>query len=182
MATVLQSNSPMFQFSVHKLHLRDLRASRNNLAEPKHKLTLVQPSNRADESPNIRVERLEPNTNEFRITANLGNGSELGVKYSVSAWCGDSEVCDVKDQEARAPADSWMPLCVVDLQESIIAMDHRGEDDYLRIFLNVVVIDGKIQEQTDVAMAYEQQVPKYKLCDILTAQMFLYIAAKFIGF
>jgi len=170
----------MFQFSIHKLHLRDLRASRSNLVEPKHKLTLVQPWSRQDDSPKIRVERIEPNTNEFRITANLGNNSDLRVKYSVSAWCGDTEVCDVKDQQSTLQGDSWMQLCVVDLQESIIAMDNRGLDNHLRIFLNAVVIDGKVDEASDGAMAYP--VPKYKLCDILTCQIFLYIAAKFIGF
>ncbi|KAL7548332.1 hypothetical protein ACHAWF_011619 [Thalassiosira exigua] len=91
----------------------------------------------------LHVQRWAPDADRYTLSANLGNDQTLTVKYSVNVWCGDIEVCTIRKREARANPDSPFRLCDVDLADSLADMDAKGEDRaHLRVFLNVVVIDG----------------------------------------
>lgn len=83
---------------------------------PEHFLSVDHPN-----TQRIRVERHEQNTDQFRISANFGNNQKLCIRYSLTVWCGDTEVHTITD-EAIVDADSWFTLCVVDLNESLNSM------------------------------------------------------------
>mmetsp|Transcript_33673 Transcript_33673/g.81409 ORF Transcript_33673/g.81409 Transcript_33673/m.81409 type:complete len:180 (+) Transcript_33673:2638-3177(+) len=175
----------MFQFSVHKFKLSELKRGNpqeNGFgAEPSHLITLDYP-----EGQSIRVDRHATNTNEFRISSNLGNDQDLRVRQSVQVWCGDIEVCDIKHREAIVDAHSWIQLCVVDLNESLNDMEDKGGDAFLRVSLNVVVNDDDMKKilprhgEHSIVRMTEQPKKRSRLCDLLAWQLFWFIAAKLI--
>ena len=172
----------MFHFGVHQF-LLDNHEAGFAYGLPEHVMSLDHPLGQS-----IRVERHAPNTNEFCISAKLGNSqAELSIRYSVNIWCGDIEVCDIKNEETSVNADSWFRLCVVDLSESLNGMEERGEKAYLRVSLNVALTDEATENKRDLPGLSIRSAPisqpqqsgkKNRPYKLLAWQMFWVVAAK----
>lgn len=147
-----------FQFSIHNFQF--------NGNSPQHNTTVVVPNILElddTEGCQIRVERVmtddvdEPN--KFFISTRLGNDQEIGIRYNIVAWCHDSEVIDLKDVERRVEPGRFT-LCAVDLHESLMNIDQtRRANVHLRVFVNIVVTDGTLQDLSDVPnwISFEHQ-------------------------
>ena len=91
---------------------------------------------------------------------------------------------DLKDVETRVEPRGFT-LCAVDLHETIMNIDQtRRANVHLRVFVNIVVTDGTLQDLSDVPnwISFEQreQESELKACDLLLLQFGWFLVAKFI--
>ena len=181
----------VFQFSIHNFRLNGNATQHNTTVAVPNILELDD-----TEGYQIHVERVmtadinEPNT--FFISTKLGNDQEIGIRYNIVAWCADREVIDLKDIETRVDPKSRFTLCTVDLHEVLENIDEsRRENVYLRVFVNVIVTDGKLQNLCDVPnwISFEHEPVEHqdkpeelglKTCDLPLLQFGWFLVAKFI--
>mmetsp|Transcript_32711 Transcript_32711/g.68579 ORF Transcript_32711/g.68579 Transcript_32711/m.68579 type:complete len:214 (+) Transcript_32711:96-737(+) len=160
----------MFYFGVHKFQLGNHQAAStadddNDLSDAEHVTTVDHPAGQM----NVSIKRHVPNTHKFSISTNFSGGNnnttnqndgerlgpwdeeieEFGIRYSVSVWCGDIEVRDIKHQETRVMPNTPFVLCVVDLSESLNDGRMAEEGTYLRVSLNVVLTDDEDDDDDD---------------------------------
>lgn len=178
-----EDNYMTFQFSIHNFQF--------NGNAPQHNTTVAVPNILElddTEGYQVRVERVmtddvdEPN--KFFISTRLGNDQEIGIRYNIVAWCHDSEVIDHKDVETRVEPGRFT-LCAVDLHETLMNIDQtRRANVHLKVFVNIVVTDGTLQDLSDVPnwISFEQreQESELKACDLLLLQFGWFLVAKFI--
>ena len=185
----------MFYFAVHRIELAPETAS-DVYGDPEHVMTLKNSD--VDGEP-IRVERCYSDTNEFYISANLGNANnEMGIRYSVNVWCGDTEVLVVNMKNAVVRAGAWLGLGTINLDECLNDMLSDCQDAaYLRVSLNIVLNALNDPTRTSVTHSGDQVAApsasngnaqlcinrevsrrRLELCDIVAWQYFIFLGAK----
>ena len=126
----------MFHFGIHGFRnaRRSALDAEFDYGLPERVLTVDHPKHHC-----VRLEKMSWNGDRYGIAVRLGNEKQSTVRYFITVWYGDEELISINDEEASVDAESWLPLCTVDLGGRLDGVRGSDGDDFLCIFLNMAV-------------------------------------------